>query len=75
MFGVLVAGLMLVSLIAPSPSAAATRRPGPPPADLAQRLAKMGPAPRIAVERVRGGVQLAGRHGADDVLAAVPAVA
>jgi len=38
---VLVAGLLLVSFVVPSARAAPTRRPGPPPPDLAQRLAKM----------------------------------
>jgi hypothetical protein len=36
----LVAGLMLVTLVSPA-RAAPTRRPGPPPPDLAQRIAKM----------------------------------
>ena len=38
---VLVTGLLLASFVVPSARAAPTRRPGPPPADLAQQIAKM----------------------------------
>jgi len=38
---VLLTGLLLITFAVPSAEAAPTRRPGPPPADLAQRLAKM----------------------------------
>src|SRR5690242_14882399 len=37
----LAAGLLLVTFLVPSAQAGPTRRPGPPPPDLAQRLAKM----------------------------------
>ena len=38
---VLATALLLVSFVVPSARAAPTRRPGPPPPDLAQRIAKM----------------------------------
>ena len=38
---VLVTGLLLMSFVVPAARAAPTRRPGPPPPDLAKRIAKM----------------------------------